>query len=171
MNGSLKLRLLDGRFAISVPSLAAQLLQEPGGSYCRVRLACVTSLVRCSLHSAGYYTRTKCRGAPFIAAQLSFCLLLLRSEEEAAAHAICIFVWGLTGRDEKLVEPASQLPRSSDNVTWLHYLTPIRQRDHVLTIPAPPPTEQRYLGIRDLVMGFEIQWFIIEFAVWGRLVT
>jgi hypothetical protein len=26
----------------------------------------------------------------------------------------------------------------------------------VLTIPAPPPTEQQYLGIRDLVMGFEI---------------
>jgi hypothetical protein len=50
-----------------------------------------------------------------------------------------------------------------------HYLTPIRQRDHVLTIPAPPPTEQRYLGIRDLVMGFEIQWFRIEFAVWGAL--
>jgi hypothetical protein len=98
-------------------------------------------------------------------------LAVLRSEGEAAAHAICIFVWGLTGRDEKLVEPASQLPRSSDNVTWLHYLTPIRQRDHVLTIPAPPPTEQRYLGIRDLVMVFEIQWFIIEFAVWGRLVT
>lgn len=39
------------------------------------------------------------------------------------------------------------------NLSAWHYLTPIRQRDHVLTIPAPPPTEQRYLGIRDLVMG------------------
>lgn len=127
----------------------------------------------CALQSAlcRLLYKNQVPGAPFIAAQLSFCLLLLRSEEEAAAHAICIFLWGLTGRDEKLVEPASQLPRSSDNVTWLHYLTPIRQRDHVLTIPAPPPTEQRYLGIRDLVMVFEIQWFIIEFAVWGRLVT
>uniref|UniRef100_A0A804M4P7 Uncharacterized protein n=1 Tax=Zea mays TaxID=4577 RepID=A0A804M4P7_MAIZE len=83
MNGSLKLRLLDGRFAISVPSLAAQLLQEPGGSYCRVRLACVTSLVRCSL-------RALCRllymnqvpRSPFIAAQLSFCLLCCDPKEK-----------------------------------------------------------------------------------------
>jgi hypothetical protein len=41
----------------------------------------------------------------------------------------------------------------------------------VLTIPAPPPTEQRYLGIRDLVMGFQIPAVVQQFPVLERPLT
>jgi hypothetical protein len=77
MNGSLKLRLLDGRFAISVLLLL---------NSCKNQEACVTSLVRCSLQ----VYKNKVQWAPFIAAQLSY--WLLRSEEEAAAHAMHLCV-------------------------------------------------------------------------------
>jgi hypothetical protein len=41
----------------------------------------------------------------------------------------------------------------------------------MLTTRAPPPTEQRYLGIRDLVMSFEIPVVpsAFEFPVWESL--
>lgn len=41
----------------------------------------------------------------------------------------------------------------------------------MLTIPAPPPTEQRYLGIRDLVMGFQIPAVVQQFPVLERPLT
>jgi len=82
MNGSLKLRLLDARFAISVLSL----LNSCKNQEARVlHLACVTSLVRCSLQ----VYKNQVQGAPFIAAQLS-CLLLvaaIRRRSRRPCHA------------------------------------------------------------------------------------
>jgi len=84
MNGSLKLRLLDARFAISVLSLLNSCKNQEA---IVLHLACVTSLVRCSLQVV---YKNQVPGAPFIAAQLSW--WLLRSEEEAAAHAMHLCV-------------------------------------------------------------------------------